>query len=179
MNRRNFFLRGILVAALFGWLFHVAYAAPLLAVLIYGNHTWFMPLESAPIWSEPPRLNYDEFSSVFDTVPPRDTPDVTIGARPDYSNALIYAILGLWPISLIAGILSLVVAKTQPDSWLRASLGIGIGITCGALLCFAFYTIVGGWSPPYPAEFALIGAVGGGIASVCWRRSRPSPSQTT
>jgi hypothetical protein len=179
VNRGNLYLRFLLLAALAAWFLHVAYNSPWLGVMNCGNHTWFIPMENAPIWLQRPPPDYDRFLAAVADIPERDTPGLEIDARPEYSHALIFALLGLWPITLVIGILYSGMAGVRRDPWLRASLGIGIGITCGALLCFVAYTLLGGWGPPYPAEFALVGAAGGGIASLCWRRSQPNPSQTT
>ena len=59
----------------------------------------------------------------------------------------------------------------------RVALGviarIGAGLIAAAILCFLLWVAVGGWGPPSPLVFAVIGLIGGGIWAVAFVRMKP------
>jgi hypothetical protein len=127
-----------------------------------------------PLWSAPPSLTVAEFAASWshdsDThIDPagRTVTGIWWGMWLEGTIALwvLFAAL-LWPVFFFA-------RSRRP--WNRA-LRFSLGLFAGAALCFGLWLIFGGWGPPSPILFALLGIFLG------WRWSRrapppPEPSQ--
>jgi len=118
-----------------------------------------MDIESSPLWSRPSNPTFDDFEAHFSEI-----------ELPDGGVISVYNRWGWWIIDLTMVLLVGFLIFT-PASFLSATrnkpLGvfarIGAGLIISALSCLLLWLIVGGWGPPAPLVFAVIGLFGGGM----------------
>lgn len=117
-----------------------------------------------PLWSAPPSLTVAEFAASYADIhidpAGRTATSIRWGMWLEGTIALWVIFAGLsWPFFYLA--------RSRP-SWNRA-LRFSLGLFAGTALCFGLWLVFGGWGPPSPLLFALLGIFLG------WRWSRRAP----
>jgi hypothetical protein len=147
-----------------------------LGTLFDGNQTWLIHLDSQPVWSPPATPAYADFQIVFNDLPPQQSMRSKIDIQLEWDFMLVTFFLYLLGASVLFGIHTLI----RPG---RRSLGVyiirslAISLTGAAATCFVVWLLVGGWGPPSPLFFGLVGLVVGiWIGLFTWSR-RTSVSQ--
>lgn len=124
---------------------------------------------ATPLWAGPSPLSVSQLAALwpagselrFDPAGRTET-----GVHWEF---LVVGVLATW--ALLAGLLwpIFLLGRLRP-SWGRA-MRFSLGLFAGAALCFGLWLVFGGWGPPLPLFFALLGVFLGWL----WSR-RPSES---
>lgn len=67
----------------------------------------------------------------------------------------------VWAITAAFGIVYLLARPKRPDVFLHGVACIAAGLTGSAALCVLLWIILGGWGPPSPLFFGVVGHVAG------------------
>ena len=113
----------------------------------------------APLWSPPPKASYSEFREAFSGsqgFPPEQSSTVVRVLKWDWM--LVEALLWLWAAT---GLASIVYLGDERDWVLRAAVFACLGLTAGALASVGLWVVLGGWGPPMPEFFGVVGLVVG------------------
>jgi hypothetical protein len=130
--------------------------------LLQADDMWTINLGQTPIWSPPPVPSYSSFKETF-----QNSRDFPVEGMSKYRIQRVLKLdwmfldflLYFWPISGLCGLVYLMVGKENRDLLLYQGFTTGIGLTVAAVLCFGLWMILGGWGPPYPVFFGLLGLV--------------------
>ena len=133
-----------------------------------GSHTWSIVHAPAPLWAPPPAMDIAAFREAWS---PEGRSQILDGGSLELcinwemwlsGVAAIWVIFGglLWPVFRLG-------ARWEP-SWGRAAR-FSLGLLTGCVSCFVLWLVFGGWGPPSPLFFALLGVFLG------WRWSRRAP----
>lgn len=126
-----------------------------------ANYTWIIRLERAPVWNAPPAPTYSRFQATFDDLPPSPSSGMTIYTACKWDWTFVRFCLYLWIVAGIMGIAYTIFRSRKRDWLLHGALCVGIGLTAGAGTSFALWLIFGGWGPPCPEVFAMLGLLTG------------------
>ena len=137
-----------------------------------GDHTWYIDLDRRPVWNPPDVPGYGQFRAVFADLPAEATPGLTITPGLKWEWMLVDCLMYLWAVTAGFGILYLVVRGRRRDPVLHGGLCVGGAMSAAAVGCFAFWLLLGGWGPPAPGLFGLLGVVAGILlAALTYRRA--------
>jgi hypothetical protein len=131
-----------------------------LGTLFDGDRTWLIHLDNHPVWNPPALPSFADFQKVFADLPPQQSPGSTIGIELEWNLMLISFLLYLSGVSVLFGIHTLI----RPG-W--HSLGIyvirslALSLSGAAATSFIIWLLAGGWGPPLPLFFGLVGLIGG------------------
>lgn len=158
-------LRWVFLSVCLGYVALVACNGRWQGNLIQTNYgTWIVDLERAPIWSPPPEPVYTTFQKDFknsENFPTEDDSSFTIKRVIRVDWMIVDLLLYLWPITVINGLLYYFTRGRKRDFVLHLGLFVGIGLTAGAVLCVGLWMLFGGWGPPSPEFFGILGLAGG------------------
>lgn len=133
--------------------------------LIQANYgTWIVALDRAPIWAPPPEAVYATFQKDFkdsEKFPAEDASGFIIKRVLKDDWMILDFLLYLWPVTVISGLLYYATRGRKRDFVLHLGLFAGIGLTAGAVLCVGLWLLFGGWGPPAPQFFGILGLSGG------------------
>jgi hypothetical protein len=130
--------------------------------LVRGNHTSIISLSSRPVWSPPPVPSYETFRETFTDLPLERAPGTDIVRVFRYDAAVFGFLLLAVASAGLCGLLHLLTRRGGRDAIFHYALFIAIGFIAAAATCFVVWLVVGGWGPPFPLAFALLG-IGFGI----------------
>lgn len=134
------------------------------AQLVTSGGTSIMHLSRAPIWNPPSAPSIEEFSKVFDNPPAKATStEATILLKWDWM--LLEFILHWWGAAGFFAVLYFPERRRYPDIVLHYGFCCGVSITVAAILCLLLWFAIGGWAPPWPLFFGIVGFVGGLLAA--------------
>lgn len=138
--------------------------------LEYAGGAYIIGSARAPLWSPPPRSSYSDFQEAFsesEGFPPEPAATVVLALKWDWM--LLDALLGLWAVTGLGSIFYLGNARHRV---LRVAAFAFLGLTAGACATFGLWLVFGGWGPPMPELFGLIGlAVGIAYSIATMRRT--------
>lgn len=162
-------LRGVFLVSCLGVMLCVAWKGRWEGRLVDGNQTWIVDLGTAPVWDPPPNPSYEQFQIVFtvsEGLPAKDTPGVTIRRKLKLDWMATDLLLYLWYATVANGLLYLALRRERTDRILHLGLWMGLGLTAGAAFSFGLWLIVGGWGPPLPWFFGIMGLLIGIIVGL-------------
>lgn len=154
---------GVLVWSLHNVRWETRYTPPL------GYPRFTISRGTSPLWAPPSEMTIAEFRETWSWADAR--PQIVESGRVELlvnwemalgGFAAIWVIFGglLWPVFRLG-------ARWEP-SWGRAAR-FSLGLLTGCASCFVLWLVFGGWGPPSPLFFALLGVFLG------WRWSRRAP----
>ena len=141
----------------------------------YGEHRYLMDLDVSPIWSTPDSPAREEFISHFST---KSEPFRETGRIEVYHNWSwwILNLIMIWLVgALVISPISMLCFRT--DRWLGVLGRVSTSLIFSSALCFLLWLAVGGWGPPFPLGFGILGLIGGGIWSATFLRKLKQNSE--
>ena len=123
--------------------------------------TFTVDLPRAPVWSAPGLPTYATFQSTFTDLPTQQPANSRIIRHLKWDWMFTDFALWFWGITAVVGILYVGIRGSNFDPFLHSVWHVGIGMTFAAFACLALWIVFGGWGPPSPVLFAVIGVVGG------------------
>lgn len=175
-------LRIAYLLALLGCALVVTFRCSWQGTLTLNNHTWIVPLGQSPIWSPPPQPTYESFASAFagsKEFPARTTPGLRIEREWEATWSALELLLCFWPLSLICGCLYFGLRERRQDLILHLAFAAAIGLVPGAIVCFSIWLLFGGWAPPNPLFFGILGLILGVVFGLRTFRRASAESQRT
>ncbi len=133
--------------------------------LKYGGTTFIVDLPRAPVWSAPTLPTYATFQSTFTDLPTQQPANSRIIRYLKWDWMFFEFALWLWGITAVVGLLYVGIRGSNLDPFLDHVWHVGIGMTLAAFTSLAIWIVFGGWGPPFPIFFAVIGVVGGLLAA--------------
>ena len=135
-----------------------------------GGATFTSDLPPNPIWDPPALPTYESISSQFD-LPIEQPDDCEISMRLRWGGMLLEFAFYMFILSTFLVCVFYHPHKFKPSRFLHATACVTISILASCCLCFVLWLIIGGWGPPVPILFILIGFVVG----IYWGCLRPLP----
>ncbi|MEM7790385.1 MAG: hypothetical protein AAF546_03195 [Verrucomicrobiota bacterium] len=166
----SLFLVGTLV-----WLaFHGRWESAYILQKEQGSHTYLMDLSSRPLWDRPSAPSFADFAQHFSSSSLPDSGEITVYHKWDWWLLDVFMIwligsLVIAPISFLA---------FRRDRALGVFARVGAGLIASAIACFVLWLAVGGWGPPAPLFFAIIGLVTGGIWAAIYAKKSPTANKS-
>src|SRR5262249_24496027 len=147
-------LRLVLLVAIIGCLTLAAWRAQWESRVVVGFHTYIISLQRPAVWSPPEAPSYGHFRQSFEDLPSTELPAHVI-LKWDWTllNLLMY----VWGITVLFGAAYVAWRGPRRDIVFHCVLGVAIGMTSGAGICFGLWILAGGWGPPVPEWFGLAG----------------------
>jgi hypothetical protein len=124
--------------------------------------TYLVDIPRAPAWNPPPPPSYARFRRDFNDLPQAEPSGAKIARYHKLEWTLIDGSLYLWGVAVVTAIgygFARVVGRR--DVVLHVVARVAIALTIAALACLALWIIGGGWGPPMPLFFAIVGLSGG------------------
>lgn len=143
--------------------------------LEHAGGAYIITAPRAPLWSPPPKASYAEFREAFSEsggFPPKQASTVVRVLK--WDSMLVEALLWLWAATGLASIFYL---GDERDRVLRAAAFSFLGLTAGAFTTVGLWLVLGGWGPPMPELFGLVGVAGGITYSIATMGSPPNKPQ--
>lgn len=163
-------LRFILFALLSTSLFLVTVRIRWEAHLAGGNRTCIIRLPVRPAWSPPVVPAYDTFQQTFRDLPPKPPAGTIIERVVRYDIALFDLLCFGAASASICGLIYVFRPKGSRDVVLHYASHIAVGMMVAAAICFLLWLVFGGWGPPFPLFFGVMGiALGLMFAMRKWR----------
>jgi len=75
----------------------------------------------------------------------------------ELASMFVHFALWLWPICSFVAIIYSTLSRRSPDLLLDVVWWTATCMTASAILCISLWIAFGGWGPPAPAFFALLG----------------------
>jgi hypothetical protein len=157
------FCRYGLIVAIFACIGLVLGSADWQPVLQRGNSSWLLNSVNAPIWAPPPPPPDNAFGSAFSEVPHATGPAFTVSVELLWEWTAVRLFAWLWGVFTAFGLAYLAVRKDRRDLSLELAVWAAVGITASASICLLLWTAFGGWGPPVPWLFGLVGMLAGGF----------------
>ena len=121
--------------------------------------SYLMDLDSQPLWDRPSSPSFADFTEHFSSTSLPGSGEISVYHKWDWWLLDVFVI---WLIvSLVVTPISFLASRRDPVLGVFAR--VGAGLITSALACFLFWLVVGGWGPPAPLFFAVIGLAAGGI----------------
>ena len=149
------------IASLAGCVLLVVSRAQWEGDLSLGNRAWLIDLERAPAWAPPPVPAYEQFKRTFHDLPPAETPGLEITRVMRWGWMFEEFILLVFGVTTVFGLIYLNEPVRSRDVVLHYGLSVAAGLGGAGLICLALWLIVGGWGPPLPIFFGLLGIIVG------------------
>jgi hypothetical protein len=143
-----------------------------------GNRTRIIHLPKAPAWAPPDLPTYDEFRRTFPDLPAEQRPHTTITCTFQLEWVANAFFLRLWGASCLICLICYAILdpKQRRDLVVRCVLGLAVGLTVGAAICFVAWATFGGWGPPAPWLFgSCCSFCGLLLALLSGKRQSPTP----
>lgn len=132
--------------------------------------SYLMDLDSIPIWDKPSPPSIDDFIEHFSGSFLPSAGEITVYHKWDWWLVDVFMV---WLIgSLVIAPISFVAFRR--DRFLGVFARVGAGLIASALVCVLLWLVFGGWGPPAPLFFAVIGLVAGGIWGTAYARKAPT-----
>jgi hypothetical protein len=145
--------------------------------LVHDDHTSIISLSVHPIWSPPPVPSCETFKQTFKDLPSEMAPGAVVVRVFEYDAAIFEFVLYGMAAGGICGILYLFTRRGGRDAVLHFALSITIGVVAAAAACFILWLVIGGWSPPFPFFFLLLGIGSGAyLGHKQWLKADTRPS---
>ena len=139
-----------------------------------STSTMIMALPIRPVWSPPAEPTYEEFRKIFDDLPPQMPAGFEKRRVLLYGRAILNFMLLAMASAGICGLLYVITRAGNRDVILHYAAYIGIGGVISGAACIILWLAFGGWGPPFPLFFALIGITLGVLLGRNRWRSSPS-----
>jgi hypothetical protein len=138
--------------------------------LLRGNETFILDLPASAIWMSPRVPEYSEFEAMFNELPETQPANSTIGNRVRWDSVFLSFAVCVAGIGFIAAPVALFLKNR--DNIIYYWTCTAIGLIGGFVSSFLLWIVIGGWGPPFPVFFAVVGLVGGfGIGALTQRRN--------
>jgi len=132
--------------------------------LTHSYQSWIIDLERSPAWRPPPKPGFEIFHEHFKKSLSSLHANPT-SARIDrvlkLDTMALEFFLYAWPVLIIFGLMNISKKGDVRDVVLHLGFCAAIGLSMGALLCILLWLVFGGWGPPIPMLFGLVGIYGG------------------
>ena len=139
--------------------------------LFNGNQTWLIDLPNQPVWSPPDPPGYAEFRRDFNHLPSEQSKGSTIGVELKWDFMLISFFLYLLAVTVLFAVVTLIGPVGQQSFGIYVIRSLALSLSGAAVACFVVWTLVGGWGPPSPLFFGIVGLVVGiWMATFSWSR---------
>ncbi|APZ91231.1 hypothetical protein Fuma_00817 [Fuerstiella marisgermanici] len=130
------------------------------ATLVTVNSgTCSLHLSRAPIWDPPAAPAYADFANSFPFLQDKPAPPHPATVHLEIASSFVHFALWLWPICCVVAIIYSTLSGHSPDLLLDVVWWTAICMTASAALCVLLWIAFGGWGPPDPAFFALLGII--------------------
>ncbi len=129
-----------------------------------GNGTCIMKLPETAIWDPPLLPAYSEFAATFDHLPQTQPPNSRIYRLLKWDWMLLELLFYCLGSFVLVTPLYWLTRRASPDPVLHVTTWIGIGMTGSAVDCLVLWLVFGGWGPPAPLFFGIVGLFVGAIA---------------
>ncbi len=126
-----------------------------------GEHQYLIDLESLPVWSQPNPPSFTDYSERFTS----DGEPLPTGGKIEVYHkwdSWILGIIMIWLMGFLA-ITPLIFLFFRQDLTLGAFARAGAGLIGAAIACFLLWLLVGGWGPPVPLLFGIVGLIVGAV----------------
>lgn len=123
--------------------------------------TWIIDLDTAPTWRPPSKPAFDRFQEAFDDLPPHQPHGTSIVLLLKWRSMIIDSILCVWGITAVFAVVYLRVKTERRDFSLHCIASVAAALTGSAAICVALWIILGGWGPPQPLLFGVLGLTAG------------------
>ena len=144
-------------------LFHGIWEAAFVVQADYGEHLYLMDLDVNPIWSAPDSPARREFVSHFSNGSEPFPEEGRIKVYHKWSSWILNLIT-MWLVgALVISPISMLFFRT--DRWLGVLGRVSTSLIIASAVCILLWLVVGGWGPPFPLGFGIVGLIGGGIWS--------------
>jgi len=132
------------------------------------------------VWCPPELPGYEAFRRTFPNLPAERPAQSTITRTFKWDWVATDFFLRIWGVSSVFGVLYIAFLRggQQPDLTLHFVLCLAIGLTAAAALCISLWLLCGGWGPPAPWFFGMIGVAGGLFLGLPWlplEKQGPTP----
>lgn len=152
-----------------GLLFSVVYAAA--TILNHGLwkgryksvQTWSIQLEPSPVWNPPSIPTYEQFHSQFDALPKNQAQGTSLTRILKWDWMVVDFLVYFWGITTGVSVVYLGIRAKRRDPVLQFTLWIAAGLTGSAVTCVLLWGVIGGWGPPWPLLFGVVGLILGPI----------------
>ncbi|MDA0835755.1 MAG: hypothetical protein O2955_02850 [Planctomycetota bacterium] len=158
------------VGTLIWMAFHGRWGSAYVVLEDIGSRSYQMDLNSQPLWDQPSAPTIADFTQHFSSRSLPDTGEITVYHK--WSSWLLNVFM-IWLFgSLVIAPVSFLIFRN--DRALGAFARVGAGLIASAITCFLLWLAVGGWGPPTPLFFAVIGLVAGGIWAAAYAKKTPT-----
>jgi hypothetical protein len=166
------FLVGTIVWAVYNGQWQSAYVVQ----RVTGEHQYLIDLDSTPLWSPPPAPSFADYSEHFTN---DGDPLPSQGKIRVYHmwDSWILGIIMIWLMGFLA-ITPIAFLFFRRDLALGALARVGAGLIGASLACFVLWLLVGGWGPPAPLLFGILGLIVGGIWAAIYVSQKPTANKT-
>lgn len=131
-------------------------------LLVRGNHTWLIDLGRHPVWDPPQPPEYERFRQTFEQDEDFPLPQgCTTRAAYDPAEVALAAMLYMWPVTGLCGLLYIVARGPRRDFVLHCAAWVAAGLAASVVSCVGLWCLAGGWGPPAAGCFAVLGIVAG------------------
>ena len=176
-QERVLVLRSLLLAGCLAVVVLSCFTARFEGKLVRGNQSWQLYLGRHAIWSPPERPDYERFRLYFDQSPGFPLEGIgTIKTSFSLADVVLEAVLYLWLVTGLCGLLYLSYRGSRRDKFLHCAGSVATWLTAAFAACIGLWCIAGGWGPPVPMCFALGGLVVGLVRGMA---SRPPHSESS
>ena len=129
--------------------------------ILGGTNTLILPLPLAPLWSPPSTPPYQAFRDAITDLPAEMPPGTAIRRIARYDDTLFQLIAYVGTSSLVCGIIYLATRRGRRDILLHYVVSVAGGFVSSVVLCIVVWLIFGGWAPPFPIFFGVLGIASG------------------
>ncbi len=138
----------------------------------HGSASYLMDLTSRPLWDQPSAPSIADFTQHFSGSSLPNAGAITVYHKWDWWALDVFMI---WLIgSLLIAPLAFIIFRRERALGVFAR--VGAGLIASALACFFLWLAIGGWGPPAPLFFAVIGLIAGGIWAGVYAKKTPTPT---
>ena len=135
-------------------------------------HRFLMDLDSRPLWDPPHAPARSAFEAHFSRGSLPDGGVITVFHEWDL---WLHGVLAAWWVGslLIVPVSFLVYRRNRA---LGSLARLGAGLVVAALACLLLWLAIGGWGPPAPLFFGVMGLLGGSLWASVYARNAPAAS---
>lgn len=147
-------------------------------MLIHENHTWIIDLPTQPVWNPPELPKYSDFWQ-FDDVPAQQLAGSRIAIEMGWEYLAGRFLIELWYLLVFFSVVTLFAPQTHRNLGISLIRALTVSLSVAAVACIGLWLLLGGWGPPFPLSFGLLGILTGLVLGALngWqptRSTRPS-----